>query len=357
MSFCKTLTYPRKGDKTFSRLLKYWKFSKVSMLLLPIVLVPKVSFAEEGAIDLLNRMNQALHQLNYKGTLAYLRGDSLSTLQIEHNVVNGKEIERVVRLNESGGELSRELQGFSLSAIPRIRPEMEKVYSFDVGRQNRVANIPCTIITARPKDRERYLQKYCIDKQTGMLLDYRLVGKSHKPVEQFMFTTIEIRIPEAMSVSSECSTSQLNCSTITPSNQNASAIFNQALTPVAEMRNTSNVSVVSKSMLRQVSDQTIEGGWIINVPIGYEVRQAPHMKHESDDGAETHHYVVSDGLSTFSVFVTGKMDSVSTEAIKVNSGALNVVSQEKEGHVITVVGAAPETTLKNFVKNLKKSEQ
>ncbi|KAG1694674.1 Sigma factor AlgU regulatory protein MucB [Nymphon striatum] len=161
-------------------------------------LIPATVFADNAAVDLLNKMNKALHELNYKGTLAYLQGNTLSTLHIDHSVVNGVEGERVVRLNEAGSEVSRELKGFSLSSIPQIRPEMEKVYSFDMGRENRVANIPCRIITARPKDRERYLQKYCIDTVSGMLLDYMLVGKSHKPVEQFMFTTIEIRVPESV---------------------------------------------------------------------------------------------------------------------------------------------------------------
>ncbi len=40
-------------------------------------------------------------------------------------------------------------------------------------------------------------------------------------------------------------------------------------------------------------------------------------------------------------------------AVEINSGALNVVTQQKGGHRITAVGEVPEITLKNLVKNLR----
>jgi len=351
MLFSKHITKTAKTKKAYCSELKSDLRSKSETMTKTLLLASAISFAplvhaEETAIDLLNRMNQALHQLNYNGTLAYLRGNSLSTLQIDHKVVNGVVAEKVVRLNESGREVSREEAGFSLTSIPRIHPEMEKVYSFDIGRQNRVANIPCTIITVRPKDRERYLQKYCIDKQTGMLLDFMLVGKSHKPVEQFMFTTIEISMPEAMVAKSDCQTANLNCSTLATNADSANAILNQAIAPLIENQ-------ITQPRLRKIPDTTLNDGWMITVPPGYDIRQAPHMKNEKE-GGEVHHYIVSDGLSTISVFVSSSSDLNISDAIKVNSGALNVVSQAKGDHRITVVGEAPETTLKNLVKNLRK---
>ncbi|MEB8433904.1 MucB/RseB C-terminal domain-containing protein [Cocleimonas sp. KMM 6892] len=332
---------------------------KLTYLLLIPMLLPVTTFADKAAVDLLNKMNQALHELNYTGTLAYLQGNSLSTLHIDHSVVNGVEGERVVRLNEAGSELSRELKGFSLSSIPRIRPEMEKVYSFDMGRENRVANIPCRIITARPKDRQRYLQKYCIDTVSGMLLDYMLVGKSHKPVEQFMFTTIEIRVPESMAATNssicaagDCALQSLNANTGT-----TTAILDHSITTVDPIQNSITKKpskIISKQVLRQVSHTSLEDGWVIEtVPLGYEIKQAPHLKEQNNNG-DTRHYVLSDGLSTVSVFVTPYLGNTPMEAVEINSGALNVVTQQKGKHRITAVGEVPEITLKNLVKNLRK---
>jgi len=309
-------------------------------LLVFLVLSPSVSYAEESAINLLNRMNQALHELTYKGTLVLVQGNNVSSLMIDHSVVNGVQSERVVRLNEAGSEVSREVKGFSLSNIPRIRPEMEKVYSFDLGRENRVANIPCRIITARPKDRERYLQKYCIDMVSGMLLDYRLVGKTHKPVEQFMFTNIEIRMPEtgASKISVDQTTN---------------------LTPIGSELDSEASEV--EIILRQISNTTLEDGWSAEaLPAGFEIRQAPHMKEvlPNEEGElTTKHYIISDGLISVSLFLTPiGVNSVPQNAIKINSGALNMVTQDKGSHRITAVGEVPELTLKNIVKNLRKTK-
>ncbi len=320
--------------------------------------LPTLALADKAAVALLNKMNQALHELNYKGTLAYLQGSTLSTLQINHSVVNGVEGEHVVRLNEAGSEVSRELKGFSLSSIPRIRPEMEKVYSFDMGRENRVANIPCRIITARPKDRQRYLQKYCIDTVSGMLLDYMLVGKSHKPVEQFMFTNIEISMPE-----DEVSENHLICAegdctlqALSASTGETTAILDQSVTTVDPIQTMGGApsNHTSKKVLRQINHKSLDDGWFIeSVPMGYEIKQAPHLKEENNKG-DTKHYVLSDGLSTVSVFVTPYADKVPMDAVKINSGALNIVTQQKGMHRITAVGEVPEVTLKNLVKNLHK---
>ncbi len=346
---------------------KYFK-SVSALILMSVLAQPTLALAENAAIALLNRMNQALHQLNYTGNLVLIQGNNVSSLQIDHTVVNGVQSERVVRLNEAGSEVSRELKGFSLASIPRIGPEMEKVYSFDLGRENRVANIPCRIITARPKDRERYLQKYCIDNASGMLLDYMLVGKSHKPVEQFMFTTIEIRMPETVAEvtnSGMCSNKANDCSspTVTDNSEATTAILDQAITEVIPVQNNAVAKAQAGTMFRQVSNVALEDGWIMEaLPAGYEISQAPHMKNatSSSDGNDndkstiTKHYIVSDGLSSLSVFVSPLTDNIPAGAIKINSGALNVVAQEKGGQMITVVGEVPELTLRNIVKNLRK---
>lgn len=343
---------------------RYIKPTFQGFTLASLLFVSSLSYADAAAVALLNRMNQALHQLTYKGTLAYLAGDELSTLLVDHSVINGVERERVVRLNEAGGEISRELKGFSLASIPRIRPEMESVYSFDMGRKNRIANIPCVIITARPKDRERYLQKYCIDTTTGMLLDYMLVGKSHKPVEQFMFTSIEVSLPESTppspvngSVISKQACPNQSCSQ-EPEAMNsmgaATAIVDRTVNYSNQAKTTIVVSQVVPSSNKIISTD-LDDGWVMEaLPVGYEIKQAPHLKGIKNTDQVTKHYVISDGLSSLSVFVSPLTDNMPVGAVKINSGALNVVSQRKEGHVVTVVGEVPEATLKNIVNNLNK---
>jgi len=338
----------------------------VAGLLFIAISLPSTVFAETNtdtneAMDLLNRMHQSLHQLNYKGTLVYRRGESMSTLQIDHSVVNGVRRERVVRLNEQGGEVSRELKGFSLASIPVIRPHMEKVYSFDLGRENRVANIPCRIITARPKDRVRYLQKYCIDPDSGLLLDYMLVGKTHKPVEQFMFTSIEFSTPEGGDKNTEAVLNKdiiesLPLDIELQMNGAETVLLNKSITPV--VNSAKPIAIATKTnAVRQISTNQLDDGWIMEqLPAGFEIMQAPSMKPSPDDNGVTKHYVVSDGLSSLSVFVSPISGSKKSrnEAIQVNSGALNMISQKKYDHMITVVGEVPKSTLQSVVKSLRK---
>lgn len=344
---------------TNSAFIKY----PVGVALISSAFITSSVYADEKAIDLLNRMNHAVHKLNYSGTLAYLKGSTLSSLHINHTVINGVESERVVRLNEEGNEISRELQDFSFASIQIIRPEMEKVYSFDMGRENRIANIPCRIITARPKDRERYLQKYCIDTTTGMLLDYILVGKSHKPVEQFMFTSINIRVPESAPAGKLSFAAPKACSSTTCSDNLdvidgvvATAIVDQAVKANDE---TTIVAPRAVKLSRQMSTTDLDDGWVMEaLPVGFEISQAPSMKavqngQESAVG-ETKHYIISDGLSSLSVFVSPFTDEADIGAVKINSGALNVVSQRKGDAIITVVGEVPENTLRNIFDNLRK---
>ncbi len=317
--------------------------NRFNLLLSSLLFAAPMAHADEAAVELLNRMHHSLHQLNYTGTLAYLRENSLSSLRIEHSVINGVEAERVVRLNEQGNEISRELEGFSLASIPSIRPEMNAVYSFDMGRINRVANIPCRIITARPKDRNRYLQKYCIDSSTGMLLDYMLVGKSHKPVEQFMFTSIEIRFPEKVSPAEIQTTGLVN-------DASSTAIITQAVAP-AMAKQAANARLVNQP----INDADLDDGWVMEaLPAGFEISQAPSMKEVREEDGETKHYIVSDGLSSLSVFVSPLSSNAQLGSVKINSGALNVVTQQKGNSVITVVGEVPESTLRNIVDNLRK---
>jgi sigma-E factor negative regulatory protein RseB len=89
--------------------------------------------------------------------------------------------------------------------------------------------------------------------------------------------------------------------------------------------------------------------------VGFEMSQAPSSKIDTDGSSgETKHYIISDGLSSLSVFVAPFADESDIGAVKINSGALNVVSQRKGDSVITVVGEVPENTLRNIVDNLRK---
>lgn len=274
--------------------------------------------ADQGAVELLNKMNRALHDLTYTGRLAYLKGNSLSTLEIDHRVSNGVESESVVRVSNATGKISREQKGFSLASIPKVNSKMSNVYSFDVGRSNRIANLPCVIITARPKDRARYLQKFCINRKTGMLLDYMLVNKSHKPVERFIFTTINISSSKHPLLE-----------------ESGSMGFSQPL-----------FKLLRKNQLRLPN---LDDGWMIDaLPRGFGIRRGPNVSNSIKQ------YIISDGLSSLSLFISPFTKSTPISNARLNSGALNVLTRRKYNSFITVVGEVPENTLKRIINNIRR---
>lgn len=288
--------------------------------------LPLQTFADDKAFNILNKMTHALTSMSYQGKLIHVINNEPITLRVSHTIENGKEVEKVEHLHKDkdGVPYTRKVTNYSLSKLPKFNNKMKAVYSFDLGAIKKVANRSCQLVIARPKDRMRYLQKYCVDTQTSLLLDYTIIDKSHQPIERFMFTDVEI-FEDKLDISNGV----------------------EALTPKAA------VSIAAISVQSQVSTNTM-ATWHLKVPPkGFTLRKAPMMKQQRDE-AKTEHYILTDGLSSVSIFISKKADN-STES-GTRSGALNVITQYKGAFAITLVGEVPESTLKDIFNNLEHNE-
>jgi negative regulator of sigma E activity len=262
-------------------------------------------------------MTQSLSQMSYKGTLVHIKNNDVITLKVSHTIENGEEVERVERLNKNGKLYSRKVRDYSLSQLPKFGKKMQSVYSFDLGNIKKVAARPCQLVIARPKDRMRYLQKFCVDTKTSLLLDYTIIDKSHKPIEQFMFTSVEI-----------------------------------LSNGVAPKKATADVKqVIANSALSLSSSSTKKAtnlAWSLKkTPKGFSLRKGPSMQGET----VAEHYILSDGLSSVSIFISKKVPN--SKQTGTHSGALNVVTYYKDNFAITLVGAVPKSTLKDIFNNLR----
>lgn len=274
--------------------------------------LPLQALADDAAFNLLNKMNQSLHETSYKGVLVHVKNNEVITLKVSHIVENGEEIERVERLNKDGTPYSRKVTNYSLSKLPEVNIKARAVYSFDLGSIKKVAARPCQVVLARPKDRMRFLQKYCVDTETSLLLDYTIIDKSHKPIEQFMFTSVEL-IGEKQAVTKNKSTEKM-----------------QKTLPISDVANAS---------------------WSLKkTPKGFSLRKAPLMKQQKGEGV-TEHYILTDGLSSVSIFISKKEDNSKESGTR--SGALNVETYYKNNFAITLVGEVPVSTLNDIFNNLQ----
>ncbi len=351
---------------TISRYLTAIFFAVISALMLPARVWAEVN----DAVILLNQMNDALHTLEYQGKLVYLKDGEAYNLSIRHTVNSeGVEKEVVTLLDQNSDDYVRESTAFTLSSLPKITPEMQQVYSFDMGGMGRVAGRPCRIVVARPKDRKRYLQKYCIDLDRSVVLKYSLINQYHKPVERFVFTDFEVistrdkAVAETMTLTDPDAIEVSSGNTLRAAGDQVlqkkapEAAFLGAL-PLVEGTSLSDnvgdtpgvVDGFSEKPPGGEPDQYTE--WFFDpLPVGFRIISTDRVRNSAGHDEQI---VISDGLSSVSVFISDSNQPVQ-QYKPIRSGALNIVTRNYQGYAITLVGEVPEDTLNDIYKGLRRA--
>jgi len=293
------------------------------------------SFAAD-ALELLDRMQSAVYDLDYTGQLVYSKGDELSTYRISHRA--GQEQESVVRLNQGDGENGEQAESFSLSKFGNPRASGTDAYAFDLGGAARVAEHDCQVVVVRPKDKMRYLQRYCIDPKTGMLLKYSLMDREQQVLEQLMFTQLSIDIQAAIAPSEA-----LNIASAEAAPMPATAALSSAL-------KTSKTLAVSKQAVAEEDSEATLAEWKFeNLPAGFKVVKVI----AKTEGNDVHQIVLSDGIAAVSVFIAPAIAAKNMDQLSYANGATHILGLELAGHTITFVGEVPESTLEAIQKGLR----
>ena len=288
-------------------------------LLLAGVLLPSAPVYADEALDLLQKMRNALQTASYSGTVVYAQGTDLATYQISHTLQNGAEKGNVTRLSQGEGKPTSEMESFSLAKFQQVQPNMQKAYSLDLGGEDTIAGRQCQIVVARPRDRMRYLQRYCIDKANGMMLKYSMIDQHHETVEQLVFTDIKVDVPD-----------------------NHTAAKTATLTPAA-------LKTVSDN--DNSTDEKANSHWKFkSLPDGFE--QVERLEKAPQQGkAAIQHIILSDGVTSVSVFITKDDETKVGQAY--NSGAMNIFTSKINGFNITFVGEVPVRTLKQISEGMQ----
>lgn len=288
----------------------------VSLAVLAAVLAWSTPSIADEAGDLLTKMRSAVHTLNYSGTLVYSQGNELSNYQISHTLENGAEKESVVRLTQGKGTADESVESFSLAKFQQVQPQMEDVYSLDFGGKEFVANRECQIVVARPRDKMRYLQRYCIEPESGMLLKYSLVDRSHRSVEQLMFTVLDVTTPQG-----SVSAAVQEAVTSTPTPQKAVATTDWVFT---------------------------------SLPVGFaQVQDLQPQPSSGKGGASVRHIILSDGMTSVSVFIADPSAASMENSVAFAAGAMNIYTAEVDHYKVTLLGEVPVTTLQSISEGLK----
>lgn len=312
---------------------------------------PTANWAQQSvandARQWLERMLQSAQTLSYEGTFIYVQGPHIEAMHIVNG--GGSENQRrrllslsgpsreVVVSNNSvicllpkrhmtfiGGE--RFSPSFPLS-IPRELGQIESQYTLETLGEDRVAGLDAEVIAINPRDAWRFGYRLWLDRRNGMVLRSALLDEKGYPVEQFMFTDVQLkpRIDEAVFASS-------------------------SLPPVGAA---SEVNLDLGGAGASSSESVTRSAWRVErLPEGF-FKVSHHRFTRVSNRSPTEHILLSDGLATVSVFVEKLGQTPPLLQGGSQMGSINAFGVVMDGHQILVVGEVPTATVQRIAASVQ----
>jgi len=308
--------------------------------ILLLLLLPGLATAADSASSWLERMNQALHQLDYEGRFVYQHGQTLEAMYLSHKASDGQEREHLLSLNGVAREVIRDLNsvtcivsrpdapqverrpaGRRLAPLLPIRPDqLGDYYQFILGRQERVAGRQAQVVRIVPLDNLRYGYRLALDTEHALPLATATIDAEGRRISQLLFTDLQ--------VGGEMSDD------------------GPSLAPDADVTRTVQLRqpVQSERMLR----------WRFHdLPGGFRLSQHRRRLMGSDDH-EVEHFIFSDGLATVSVYVEEARSGADRQPQDMSRlGAVMALSRHLPGYQVTAVGEVPQQALQRFLDGIE----
>ncbi len=305
-----------------------------------VIVAPTAARASEvDAETFLRRAANAARELNYVGTIVYQSGSRAEVSRLTHFANGAEELGKVVTLEGPAREVIRTNEQITCylpdrklvrieprsfrNVFPSIAPDhvstLSEHYLFRTAEAGRIAGLETQAYVFEPKDGLRYGHKFWADLRTGLLIKARLVDERQETVEQFSFTDIQIGVP----------------------------IDREAVRP----------SFLARAPEWRIQDKS--GSEAGGRQTGWEVRDVPPGFRKVREGFRTMrghhgqvaHLVFSDGLVAVSVFVE-PLAATPTQLGAAHRGAVNVYSRQIDDHVVTVLGEAPDVTIRQIAHSV-----
>jgi sigma-E factor negative regulatory protein RseB len=278
---------------------------------------------------LFQRMSTALRSLDYEGTLVYLLDNHLETLHLAHRVDGGQVQERLVSLSgpvravtRSHGQVTCTMRdGHPISVkshsgrwLLRTQPidpaALAGRYRVELQGSARVAGRETDVVSIGPLDALRYGYRFHLDRETGLPLKSDLIDVDGNPIEQLLFTSVTLDEPKASSA---------------PLPDRPEAAADAAPLPA-----------------------TATAWRFDSRPAGFE--QTMHDAMQDPSGAPVEHFVFSDRLSSYSVYI--ELDAEDGLQGVTRVGAAHAAGRRVGGYQITAVGEVPAATVEAAVEGV-----
>lgn len=303
----------------------------------------------EDPVAWLVKMSEAARNGTYQGVVVYRGNDLLETFRVTHRNLNSNELERVQSLNGSPRDILKQgnqvicllprdrrmtasRQPTPKGIFPQLTAEriklMTQLYQLDDLGEARVAGRLCRGIAITPRDEFRYGYEMWADAQTAVPLKVNLIGHDGTTLEQMMFTEVDFpaSIPDsAFEMPKEDSTRELVTRTLPSPNAAPSP-------PPANVN------------------------WVFDqLPPGFKVTMR-EIRVLPDNRGTVEHLLLSDGISAISVFTTQRNLSSQPPRPMSQIGAVHAYGRMVGETRITIVGEAPEETIRMIGDGLKAAE-
>lgn len=294
-----------------------------------------VSADEMDAQTLLSTMSTSMRSLNYEGTFVHIKNGHADLLHVLHASDENGQSERMRSLNGEAREVIRNNQivtciwpgsgdviinkSKSFSPLTPAKAELgsSSMYSVTNHGSDRVAGIETDVVNVKPVDELRYGYRFWVDKATGMMLRSMVLDINEQPVEEIMFTAIEY------------------LKTVDPERFKPDVDIDRSQQVVAADGGEDSI----KTVVNKVSFQTL--------PAGYEERSESLRMMSVRKDSPVSHVVVSDGVSTISVYVeyVARANHDPSALGSTSMGAINAFGLSLPDALVTAVGEAPRKTV------------
>ena len=296
-------------------------------------------YADE-AMDWVQKMSDAMRNLNYQGNFVYMHNNTLEGMQISHYRDQHGEKERLVSLNGEAREVIRDNQNltciwpssrkvivdvsrknsFSPIFIPEDIARLEKFYNMKMVGKDRVADAMTVIVHIDPRDQYRYGMKFWINEQNGLMMKSSLLDENQQVIEEVMFTRLEVFEGD----------SGPKINTMPPIGDNFTLVRYHS-------GDTSEVFAA-------------DGAWQLDgVPEGF-WRESVLRRKIPDSELFVQQMVYTDGLASLSVFIEKKSESA--QGGMSSMGAVNAYMRILDDHSVTAIGEVPEVTVKRVAESV-----
>lgn len=294
--------------------------------------------AEQGPVEWLDRMSEAVQNTDYQGTVVRISDGKAEALKVVHSVADGVIRERLVAQEGNGLEIIRNGnkvhcilperqsvlveawndQSTLFSTLPSSDIRFGSEYEALVVREERVAGRKAVMLAIRPHDNYRFGHRIWLDVGTGFPLQTQLIGEDGDALKQVKFADISLG-------------GNVDASALEPSYSTENfRWFNQPQ--------------------RQVT-QVVESDWQSDaLPTGFKTVSAQQEKLPGSDEAVTH-ILYSDGLAIVSVFIAAHAGKNVAERSRV--GASNSYSTVFDEFRITAVGEVPAITVEQIANSMR----